>query len=119
MYSRREISEAVGGSTRTYLPMKDGKITCGCFKPSKKYNPEAPKRVTIGRLDRPEPKAMEKQKEPIPIFLFRSPGEWEYVGRYRCTGLDTKQATRKKERAKNPSRLHGVKGVLLFKRVGY
>ncbi len=117
-YSRKAISAAIGGSTVSYLPKKDGKIICGCFDTRKKYNPEAPDTVTIGRLDRPEPEMVATQKEPIPVFLRSSPGEWKYVGRWKCTGLDTRQETRDKENSKNPSRLHGVQGVLYFKRVG-
>ena len=33
------------------------------------------------------------QREPIPIFVFRTDAAWEYVGRYECTGLRTDAAT--------------------------
>jgi hypothetical protein len=116
-YSRREISDALGGSMVSYLPNKDGRIVCGCFKPIPEKNPQAPEKVTIGRVDRNEPHLVSRQAEPIPVFLFRSRGAWEYMGRYRCTGLATDPDLLRREMQANPAR-GVIAGVLYFERVG-
>src|SRR6266436_5810609 len=88
-YSRREISEMVGGSTVAYLPYKDGEILCGCFDPSGRFNPGAPEEVLFGSGPIVEETAemVYRQGTSIPIFIYRRPAQWEYVGNYRCVGL--------------------------------
>jgi putative zinc finger/helix-turn-helix YgiT family protein len=116
-YSRREISDALGGSLRTYLPVVDGRVVCGCFKRIPEKNPHAPEKVTIGNASRPEPLLVSRQVDPIPVFLFRSSGAWEYQGRYRCTGFSTEPKLLEQEMAANPAR-GVIAGVLYFERVG-
>lgn len=55
--------------------------------------------------------------QPIPVFLFRSAGAWEYVGTYKCTVIRTDPETCRRADLKNPAR-EGITGVLYFKRVG-
>jgi hypothetical protein len=116
-YTRPEISHILGGSIRTYLPMVQGQIVCGCFKPTPRYNPAAPEKITISRIHRIEPRQMSKQVEPIPVFLFRAPCKWEYRGRYRCSRFSTDRSLVKKEMRANPARGE-INGVLYFERVG-
>ena len=47
-YTRTEISRALGGSTLTYLPQREGRIVCGCFVPTQGKNPKAPEEVLVG-----------------------------------------------------------------------
>ncbi len=91
MYSREEIHEVLGGDLQSYLPQKDGKIVCGCFRRDRRgpydgWNPEAPKEVLVG--DAPVVKAKAKllsqQGDPICVFIKKAPRRWEYVGFYRC-----------------------------------
>lgn len=115
-YSRREINTAVGGSVVSYLPHLNGVITCGCFRLD--LNPGAPTAVTINRPERPEPKMLLKQAEPIPVFLKRSGGKWEYQGRFKFKGLSQNHAVLQDANAANPKRSKGkVRAVLYFKRV--
>ena len=116
-YSRREINSLLGGSLRKYLPDSGGQVVCGCFKPTPRYNPDAPEKVTIGNADRPEPRMVSEQPDPIPIFLFRASNAWEYCGRYRCTGYDTDPDLLRQEMQANPAR-GKIAGVLYFKRIG-
>ena len=115
-YSRQEISNAVGGSVVSYLPRRKGLVTCGCFRLD--LNPGAPEEVTINRLERAEPRMLSKQAEPIPIFVRRSSGTWEYRGHYRCVRLSTEPTLLQKKNEQNPTRAKGrVRGVLYFERV--
>ena len=116
-YSRREISDAVGGSLQSYLPVRDGRVVCGCFKPSTEFNPGAPEKVTILRPYRIEPRLVSEQADAIPVFLFREPCAWEYRGRYRCTGFCTDPAVLEQEMRAKPARGE-IGGVLYFARVG-
>ena len=117
-YTRREIHNALGGSMQAYLPTVQQRVVCGCFKPTPRYNPDAPEKVTIGRVeDRAEPRLVAQQTDPIPVFLFRESNAWEYMGRYRCTGLSTDQQLLLREMEANPAR-GVIAGVLYFERVG-
>src|SRR5262245_37146083 len=116
-YSRHEISAQLGGSVVSYLPEKNGVVVCGCFKREPRWNPRAPEEVTFGG---PAPRVLRAaeivatQNMPIPIFLYRRDGAWEYVGDYVCTGLNTDRefcATKERE---NPAR-GKICGVLTFK----
>ncbi len=115
-YSRRDISKVLGGSIQSYLPTVKCQVVCGCFKPTAKKNPDAPEKVTIGTIGRPEPWLVAKQ-DAIPIFLFRANSSWEYYGRYRCTGLNTDTTLIESEMKANPAR-GIIAGVLYFERVG-
>jgi hypothetical protein len=118
-YSRREISDAVGGSIRLYLPTNGGRVVCGCFNRAPQYNPGAPEVVTFGEGEVVERNAelVSQQPDPIPVFISRSGGAWEYVGRYRCTGLSTDPEVLQREMQANPAR-GVIAGVLYFERVG-
>ena len=87
-YSRQEISQMIGGQLHHYLPFKDGEILCGCFKPSRRWNPGAPEEVVFGRAPIVEETAemVYRQGTAIPIFIFRTHAQWEYIGDYRCVG---------------------------------
>src|SRR3982751_5186307 len=120
-YSRKEISEMIGGSTQIYLPSKDGEILCGCFRPSPEYNPDAPEEVIFG----PSPSGsgiVEKNAEivyrqgtPIPVFIFRSNSQWEYIGNYRCVGHSLDANLIKERMGKYPERGE-IAGILWFEK---
>lgn len=119
-YSRREISNNLGGDYVSYLPTRDGKVVCGCFKKIPKYNPEAPEVVTIGRGKggkvEEAARKISQQHEPIPIFLSRHNAAWEYIGEYRCTGYDTNPVLCQQKMLENPVR-GLIFGVLYFEKV--
>lgn len=115
-YSRQEISNALGGSIQNYLPVVRGRVVCGCFRPDTKFNPSAPEKVTIGRASRREPRLIRDQVEPIPVFLRRSNGAWEYRGLYRCTDFRTEPDLLRQEMEDNPAR-GKIEGVLYFELV--
>jgi hypothetical protein len=117
-YSRREISDMVGGSTVAYLPYKAGEVLCGCFDPSPRFNPTAPEEVLFGSGPIVEETAemVSRQRTPIPIFIYRAPSQWEYVGNYRCVGLSRDKKLLKQRMQKYPERGEIV-GALQFERV--
>jgi len=115
-YSRREISDALGGSIQSYLPTKSGRVLCGCFKPTPRYNPHAPEKITTGGVG-DNARWIAKHKIPIPVFVFRADCAWEYMGEYRCTGMTRNPVVLRREMKKNPARGH-IAGVLYFERVG-
>lgn len=116
-YSRREISDMLGGSTIAYLPTAKGRVVCGCFKPEPRWNPGAPEKVVFG----PGPKVRQtaelvaRQNAPIPIFLFRKSAAWEYVGDYRCVGINGDPRSCQQEERKN-TRRGEIRGILFFEK---
>jgi hypothetical protein len=84
-YTRDQINTMLGGGVQAFLPTKNGRVVCGCFKLDQ--NPDAPKEVLVGVGATRETKArtVVLQQTPIPVFLKREEGEWEYVGIYRAT----------------------------------
>jgi hypothetical protein len=119
-YSRKIISDSLGGSIHHYLPFKYGRVVCGCFEANARYNPDAPEKVTYGPGPIVEDSAKRvreqgNQGESIPVFLFRDKGEWEYKGRYRCIGHSRDRDKLKKEMGKNPER-GPIVGILYFQR---
>jgi len=83
-YTRKKISEVLGGGTRDFFPHKKGYVVCGCFK--KELNPDAPVEVLPGNTDniRRRGEVFATQREAVPIFLKRKPNQWEYVGLWHC-----------------------------------
>lgn len=102
-YTRDYIHEQLGGEKVSYLPQKCGKIVCGCF--SWESNPDAPDVILVGGDDNGEghpverkAKILEKQAEPIPVFLKRASNHWSFEGYFQVKGttrdrrfLDEKQ----------------------------
>lgn len=82
-YTRAQIQQAYGGGIQTYLPNRDGRVTCGCFDPE--LNPRAPEEILVG--DGPNivaaARLLIRQGGAIPIFIKRASSEWEFLGRYR------------------------------------
>jgi putative zinc finger/helix-turn-helix YgiT family protein len=116
-YSREEISDKLGGSRVAYLPFKDGRVVCGCFRPDPEYNPNAPEEILLdeGPVIQESAKLVSEQQEPIPVFLFKGNCEWEYVGLYRCCGFETDPKLLQRKMQQNPAR-GVIKGVLYFER---
>lgn len=85
LYSRPEISNAVGGSWEGMLPTRrgDGKVACGCFLPE--YNRAAPFEIWLGTgvERRPAVKQLVSERREIPLFLRESPKRWRYLGEFR------------------------------------
>ena len=120
LYSRDEISRMLGGSIQSFLPMKDGKVVCGCFKTEEKYNPGAPEEVYFGRawsMPKVEEAAemVYKQGTPIPVFIFQAAAQWEYIGDYRCVGLSYDPALIAEKLRSYPQR-GTMKGILRFEK---
>lgn len=91
-YTRKHISEKLGGSEIDYLPMEDKRVVCGCF--TLDHNPEAPNIIVpgTGKIIEREAKQFCKQDYPVPIFLKRDVNKWEYVGDYKAARYSTDPA---------------------------
>jgi hypothetical protein len=113
-YSRKEISKTLGGSGQSYLPIKDGQITCGCFK--KDLNPDAPEEVLIGDINRKSAEIISEQEEPIPVFIKKDTDVWEYVGDYKCVDYSIKPTLLRQKEKQYPER-GKITAVLKFKKV--
>lgn len=87
-YTRRAISNALGGGVQDYLPHTGGRVVAGCF--SKDVNPDAPTTVLPGTGVEIEKWAQvfATQQEPIPVFVKHRSNEWTFYGYFRCTTLD-------------------------------
>lgn len=84
-YTREQIHAMYGGGKDAFLPTKNGRVVCGCFRLD--TNPEAPAeiRVGVGPIRETSARTAVLQQTPFPIFLKREEGEWEYIGNYRAT----------------------------------
>jgi len=115
-YTRDQISAMVGGSVQSPLPTRNGRVVCGCFKLDQ--NPDAPKEVLVGLGPQREnsAKTVVLQLEPIPVFVKREVGEWEYIGIYRATRYlhQDHKMLQDEERTKKPD----VAGILYMEPVG-
>ena len=88
LYTRDHIHDQLGGEKVSYLPQKDGRIICGCF--STDSNPKAPYVILVGGdedggehpVER-KARILEKQDEPIPVFLKRASNDWIFEGYFR------------------------------------
>ena len=115
-YTREQINNIVGGGVQAFLPTKNGRVVCGCFKLD--ANPNAPDEVLVGPGPQRENSArtVVLQQTAIPIFLKREVGEWEYVGNYRATRyLDHEHALLAEEAR---ARRDDVAGILYMAREG-
>lgn len=89
LYTRREITDSLGGGVQDYLPHRDGHVVCACL--SHELNPDAPFVVLVGTG--PEivrwGKVFAEQREFVPVFVKRATNAWQYVGRYRTESSST------------------------------
>jgi hypothetical protein len=113
-YSRKEISKSLGGSGQSYLPTKNGKITCGCF--TTKLNPTAPEEVLIGDINRKSAEILSEQEESIPVFIKRDIDVWEYVGDYKCVDYSTEPTLLRQKEKQYPER-GKITAILQFESV--
>jgi hypothetical protein len=88
-YTRAEIHLAVGGSTQSYLPTKNGAVVAACL--THDLNPRAPQVVLCGRGARIEPagRLLAAHAYAIPVFLKRGTNRWEYQGLFRPVSSHT------------------------------
>ena len=121
-YSREEITKIVGGQPRDYLPTRDGRVVCGCFRREPSWNPDAPHKITFGEGDGENSRVLRaaeivaSQSDAIPIFIRSASKAWEYVGEYRCTGVSTDPDQCRAEEVANPDR-GPIAGILWFQPV--
>ena len=81
-YTREQINAMLGGGVQAFLPTKNGRVVCGCFKLD--LNPDAPEEVLVGLGPQREASARTAvlQRTPFPVFLKRDVDVWHYVGDY-------------------------------------
>lgn len=81
-YTRREIHQAVGGSVQSYLPTVDGRVVAACLR--RDTNPDAPFTILPGTGPGIEGAAarLVARQAPVPTFLKRGVGDWEFVGEF-------------------------------------
>ena len=88
-YTRKEISNTLGGSEIDFLPTENGEVVCGCFR--LEHNPDAPNVVLPGTgvvIERTA-KIFCAQEHHVPIFIRCRVNEWEYVGDYKSVRHST------------------------------
>ncbi len=121
-FTRQHIADMFRGNPVTYLPIYQGKVTCGCFR--KDLNPDAPFEVLVG--DNPpvieSAELLLAVRNEIPVFVKEIWGErWEYKGIFVAKRLseDMKDIEPRAARATQPRDPGGdVVMVLFLDRVG-
>ena len=80
-----------GGGVQSFLPTKNGRVVCGCFRMD--LNPEAPQEILVGvgvqRVKNAHLVVL--QKTSVPVFIKKEAEDWEYMGRFRATRYLTKE----------------------------
>jgi hypothetical protein len=91
-YTRDEIHDVVGGGTEEYLPTKNGRVVCGCFRPD--ANPDAPMIILPGFGEKIERTAemFADQEGGVPVFLKRGSKQWQDVGEFGVKHLSRDSA---------------------------
>jgi hypothetical protein len=102
LYTRKEISQLLGGSMQEYLPHVNYQVIAGAFTTT--ANPEAPDAIFVP--NRPYvikwARIAAGQSFRIPIFLKRTISGWEYVGNYRAVALLEEESAVLRYRRKHP-----------------
>jgi hypothetical protein len=92
LYTRREISDSLGGGIQDYLPHQEGRVVCACLSPD--YNPDAPDVVLPGTG--PDiirwARVFAAQVEFVPVFVKRATNAWQYLGNYRVASCSSDPA---------------------------
>jgi hypothetical protein len=116
-YTRDQIRAQLGGSAIDFLPRACGVVVCGCF--TTECNPDAPDVVIPGTGPVIEESAeiFCSQDFPVPIFLKRRPGAWEYVGDYQVESFKTDQQTIEKYHKWSITPLSEITRVMFLKRI--
>jgi hypothetical protein len=116
MYSRKQISAALGGSEVEYLPTESGRVVCGCL--TMKHNPEAPDIIIpgTGSIIESEGRLFCEQHWPVPLFIKHRPGEWEYVGDYKVDRFSTDREEIGAHHKGSITPLNQVTSVIFLKR---
>jgi hypothetical protein len=91
LYSPREQSEMHGGTPLRCAPPKDGRMLLLRVKPC--LNPDAPRIIDWEASNDPWVKTIEEQGGTLPVYVFRRPNAWEYMGRFRVARVATDAAT--------------------------
>ena len=91
-YTREEIHDKVGGDLESYLPNVGGLVVAACLRLD--TNPHAPDVILVGTGPGIEGAAdmLIAQQTPVPTFLKRGPGKWEYCGDYAVERWSTDAA---------------------------
>jgi hypothetical protein len=86
-YTRRQIHDVLGGSTRAALPTHGGNVVCVCL--TREKNPRAPEEMVVSG---PEPavklaRAFAASGAAVPVFVRGRQGGWEYAGDRRVRAV--------------------------------
>ena len=86
-YTRGEIHAVLGGSRRTALPTKAGRVVCACL--TRERNPRAPEEMVIGGNERSARLARELAASgaSVPVFVRLHRGGWGYEGERRVRAV--------------------------------
>lgn len=82
-YTRKQISDRLGGNTQAYLPQVNGRVVCACLRTD--LNPDAPNTVLVGAgkgIERAGA-VLASQKELMPVFIKEATNRWIYRGNFR------------------------------------
>ena len=74
----------LGGGLQEFLPTKDGRVVCACFR--KDQNPLAPETIWVAEGARRELTARTAvlQGNDFPVFIREEGPDSKYIGRYRA-----------------------------------
>ena len=82
-YSRKEIHAQLGGSLQGYLPHVGKRVVAACLRHD--TNPHAPFVILVGTGEGIQQAAdwLCHQEMPVPTFIKRGTGKWDYVGNFK------------------------------------
>ncbi len=93
LYDMKQQSKMHGGAQQQCAPTKDGDVTLLRLTPE--HDPDAPHIVDWESSHDPKVRQIQEQtqQKPLPVYVFRRPNAWEYMGRFRVARVATDAAT--------------------------
>lgn len=79
-YASEDIQAQCGGNRQAFLPIYKGKVAAACLQSH--LNPRAPEAIVCntGGAARSAGRTLARQRDPIPVFIWRENSRWRYVG---------------------------------------
>lgn len=94
-YTRKKISDVLGGDMVSYLPNKDNRVTCCCLKSNLNISDGSAPIILVGdapKVIRAANILINQNENNIPIFIKESPNNHKYIGRFRVKNYTENRA---------------------------
>ena len=118
-YTRRQISNRVGGSMQNALPTVNKVVVAACLHADASHNPDAPEVILCGNTERVAAAGewLSVQPDPIPVFVFHARNQWEYRGWFRVKSSHSEGAELNKWVSRGSRPASAISRVIILERL--